>query len=200
MSIHPQQEPNQNIQQQITQRKQKSLTKEILSWFLTIGAAVVIALLIRTYLFEPIRVDGESMTDTLVNGELMLVTKPEYLLGSPSRQDVIICRYPGRKEYFVKRLIAIPGDTVEIIYDADHGTNIVYVNGEAIDEPYLTPRRNDNDNSMALLTLGEDEYFVMGDNRDNSNDSRTVGTLHRNQIHGHVRYVFYPFANIRAIP
>jgi signal peptidase I len=179
--------------------KHKRVRKEILSWVLTLAAAVAIALLVRTFLFEPIRVDGESMTDTLQNGELMFVTKPEYILGSPSRQDVIICRYPNRKEYFVKRLVALPGDTVEIKYDKDSGTNTVYVNGKAVDEPYLTPSRNDKDNSMSPLTLKNDEYFVLGDNRDNSNDSRYVGALHRSQIVGHVRFVFFPFSDAHSI-
>lgn len=183
-------------------RKQRTVGREILSWVLTIAVAVAAALLIRTYLFEPIRVDGESMTDTLQDQELMLVTKPEYIWGQPERQDVIICHYPNRKEYFVKRLIGLPGDTVEIRYDRQNHTNTVYINGEALAEPYLTPERNDSDNSMAPLTLGEDQYFVMGDNRDNSNDSRNasgVGPLTRSQIVGHVRYVFFPFSKVREI-
>ena len=200
MSTLPQQDLNPNNVPQAKQQKPKSARKEILSWFLTIAAAVVIALVVRTYLFEPIRVDGESMTDTLQNGELMFVTKPEYIWGSPSRQDVIICKYPNRKEYFVKRLIALPGDTVEIKYDNEKNINTVYVNGDAVDEPYLSQSRNDRDNSMAHLILKDDEYFVMGDNRDNSNDSRYVGALHRSQIVGHVRLVFYPFSTARAIP
>lgn len=200
MSILPQQDPNLNIAPQSKPQKTRSVRKEIFSWFLTIAAAVAIAFIVRTYLFEPIRVDGESMTDTLQNGELMFVTKPEYIWGSPSRQDVIICRYPNRKEYFVKRLIALPGDTVEIKYDRENSVNTVYVNGETVEEPYLTQSRDDSDNSMAPLTLKNDEYFVMGDNRDNSNDSRYVGALHRSQIVGHVRLVFYPFGKARAIP
>ena len=200
MSILPQQDPNLNTVPQAKPQKPRSVRKEIFSWFLTIAAAVAIAFIVRTYLFEPIRVDGESMTDTLQNGELMFVTKPEYIWGSPARQDVIICRYPNRKEYFVKRLIALPGDTVEIKYDRENSVNTVYVNGEAVDEPYLTKSRDDSDNSMNPVTLNDDEFFVMGDNRDNSNDSRYVGALHRSQIVGHVRLVFYPFGNARAIP
>ena len=180
--------------------KKKNVMKEILSWVLTLGSAVVIALVIRTFLFEPIRVDGQSMTDTLQDGEIMFVTKPEYLLGQPQRGDVVICKYPGRTENFVKRLMGIPGDTLEI------RDNVVYRNGEALDETYLTPTRNDNGFDMAPLTLGEDEYFVMGDNRDNSHDSRNMdlqlglpGTLTRSQIIGHVRCVLFPFDQIRGI-
>lgn len=200
MSVLPQNNMSPGTAPENKTARQKSIRKEILSWVLTLAAAVAIALLVRTFLFEPIRVDGESMTDTLQNGELMFVTKPEYIWGSPSRQDVIICRYPNRTEYFVKRLIGIPGDTVEIKYDKGTGINTVYVNGEAVKESYLTPARNNNDNSMAPITLKQDQFFVLGDNRDNSNDSRYVGTLHRNQIAGHVRFVFFPFGNARSIP
>lgn len=181
------------------EKKKKNVQKEILSWVLTLASAVVIALLIRTFLFEPIRVDGQSMCDTLQDQEIMLVTKPEYLLGEPQRGDVVICKYPGRTENFVKRLMGVPGDTLEII------DNVVYRNGTALDEPYLTPDRNNNGFCMAPITLAEDQYFVMGDNRDNSHDSRNYygdtqpATLTRSQIIGHVRCVVFPFGNIRGI-
>ncbi len=181
------------------QGKKKSTMKEILSWVLTIGSAVLIALFIRTFLFEPIRVDGESMMDTLHDKEVMFVTKPEYIFGQPQRGDVVICRYPGRTENFVKRLIAVPGDTISI------KNNVVYVNGEAVDEPYLTSSRNDDGYSMDEMTLAEDQYFVMGDNRDNSHDSRNYygwgkpATLTRSQIIGHVRFVMFPFSDARGI-
>ena len=181
------------------EKKPLNVKKEILSWILTIAVAVAAALLIRTFLFEPIRVDGESMCDTLQDGEIMLVTKPEYLFGDPQRGDVVICKYTGRTENFVKRVMGIPGDVIEI------RSNVVYRNGEALDEPYLTPERNDNGFSMAPFTLGEDEYFVMGDNRDNSHDSRnyydyfTPAALTRDMIIGHVRCVVFPFSDIRTI-
>ncbi len=181
------------------EKKPTNVKKEILSWVLTLGAAVVIALLIRTFLFEPIRVDGESMCDTLQNNEIMFVTKPEYLFGDPQRGDVVICKYPGRTENFVKRVMGIPGDVIEV------RSNVVYRNGEALDEPYLTPERNDNGFSMEAFTLGDDEYFVMGDNRDNSHDSRNYygygspSALTRDMIIGHVRFVLFPFNAIRGI-
>ncbi|NLI20203.1 MAG: signal peptidase I [Clostridiales bacterium] len=180
-------------------KKKKDVKKEILSWILTLGSAVVIALLIRTFLFEPIRVDGQSMCDTLQNNEIMFVTKPEYLLGEPQRGDVVICKYPGRTENFVKRLMGVPGDTIEV------RDNVVYRNGEALDEPYLTPDRNNDGFSMDPMMLGDDEYFVMGDNRDNSHDSRNYygygkpATLTRSQIIGHVQFVVFPFDKIRGI-
>ena len=171
------------------------IKKEIISWIITLAAAAAIAMLIRHFLFEPVRVEGRSMENTLIGGEIMFVTKPEYLFGVPQRQDVVICRYPNRKENFVKRLIGLPGDTIEM-----RGTK-VFINGEELTEVYLTDSNNRYDKSMQPIVLGDDDYFVMGDNRDNSNDSRAraVGFLSRSQIIGHVRCVVFPFGNIRVI-
>lgn len=182
------------------EKKPVNVKKEILSWILTLGAAVVIALLIRHFLFEPVRVDGQSMCDTLQNNEIMFVTKPEYIWGDPQRGDVVICHYPGRgNTNFVKRLMGVPGDVIEVRRD------VVYRNGEPLDEPYLTPSRNDDHFSMLPFTLGPDEYFVMGDNRDNSHDSRNYNgysspsAITRDMIVGHVRCVVFPFNVIRGI-
>ena len=200
MSIEPNKETMPTKESVTADKPKKDAKKEVISWILTIVTAIVAAFLIRTFLFEPIRVDGNSMSDTLHDKELVFVTKPEYYIGSPSRLDVIICKYPGRhNQYFVKRLIALPGDTVEIRYDAAAGTNTLYVNGEVVDEPFLTPERNNSNNVYPLTTLDENEYFVMGDNRDDSNDSRSIGPISRDQIVGHVQFVFFPFNNIRSV-
>lgn len=176
-------------------KKKTNVKKEIISWILTLGSAVVIALLIRTFLFEPIRVEGSSMCDTLADKEIMFVTKPEYLFGNPQVGDVVICKYPDRTEYFVKRVMGVPGDVLEV------KSNVVYRNGEAVDEPYLTPDRNKNGFTMEPFTLGGDEYFVMGDNRDNSHDCRNLtsgrpAALKRNQIIGHVQFAMISFDKI----
>ena len=180
--------------------KKNSVGKEILSWIVTLGMAVVIAFAIRTLLFEPVRVDGESMCDTLQDGEIMVVTKPEYLFGDPQHGDVVICHYPGRgNTNFVKRVIGIPGDIIEI------RDNVVYRNGVALEEPYLNPLRNDNGFDMAPFAVGEGKYFVCGDNRDNSHDSRNYyytgmpEAIDRDMIKGHVRWVAFPFGNMRGI-
>ena len=181
------------------EKKPVNVKKEILSWILTLGAAVIIALVIRTFLFEPVRVDGHSMDDTLANGEIMFVTKPEYLAGDPQHGDVVICHYPDRgNTNFVKRVIGVPGDTLMFV------DNVLVRNGEVVDEPYLTPSRNQNGFSMLPITLGENEYFVCGDNRDNSHDCRNLTNgvpeaITRDMIVGHVRYVVYPFSDARSI-
>lgn len=181
------------------EKKPVNVKKEILSWILTLGAAVIIALVIRTFLFEPVRVDGHSMDDTLANGEIMFVTKPEYLTGDPQPGDVVICHYPDRGDTnFVKRVVGVPGDTLMFV------DNVLIRNGEVVDEPYLTPSRNQNGFSMLPITLGENEYFVCGDNRDNSHDCRNLTNgvpeaITRDMIIGHVRYVVYPFSDARSI-
>lgn len=181
------------------EKKPVNVKKEILSWILTLGAAVIIALVIRTFLFEPVRVDGHSMDDTLANGEIMFVTKPEYLAGDPQPGDVVICHYPDRgNTNFVKRVVGVPGDTLMFV------DNVLIRNGEVVDEPYLTPSRNQNGFSMLPITLGENEYFVCGDNRDNSHDCRNLTNgvpeaITRDMIIGHVRYVVYPFSDARSI-
>ena len=199
-------QPEMQEQAQQPDKEKKSFGKELLSWIVTLGMAVIIAFTIRTFLFEPIRVDGESMCDTLQDGEIMLVTKPEYLFGDPQVGDVVVCHYPERgNTNFVKRVIGVPGDTITI----ENG--VVYRNGEAVEEPYLTPSRNQGSyyDITEPFVLDDDEYFVCGDNRDNSHDSRNYYPLGRGQyqpaavtrdmIKGHVRWVVFPFGNARGI-
>jgi signal peptidase I len=187
--------PKKKFSEMTPEEKKKMIIKETISWILTLGSAVIIALCIRGFIFEPVIVDGNSMLDTLHDRELMFVTKYDYIFGEPQSGDVIICKYPESTKNYVKRLIGLPGDTIEIV------NHVVYRNGEALPETYLTPDRNDGAfyANMPLKTLGPDEYFVMGDNRDNSRDSRSIGTLTRSQIRGHVRFVFFPLDQIRSI-
>ena len=157
------------------------------------------------------------MDDTLANGEIMFVSKYDYAStwlsfpwqntetkekaarfttgGNPQRFDVVICRYPGRGDTnFVKRVVGLPGDTVEV------RDGWLYVNGTRYDEPYISDQyRGGWLNTFGPCTVPEGEYFVMGDHRNNSNDSRSVGTIPRSSIIGHVRCVLFPFGEIRGI-
>lgn len=168
----------------------KSLGREIVEWVVTLAIAVVLALGIRTFLAEPIRVDGHSMSNTLMDNEFMIVTKPEYLFGDPQRFDVVITRYPNRKENFVKRVVGLPGDTVEV-----RDGNLL-INGEVQEEPYITYKPNYN---YGPTTVPEGEYFVLGDNRASSNDSHLIGTISRDMIKGHVRCVVWPLGDMRMV-
>ena len=93
--------------------------KELREWLIALAAAALIAFAIRSCLFMFIRVDGNSMNNTLKNGEFLFVTIADMKLTGPERGDVVICRYPNRKEHFVKRLVGVPGDQVERVIDVD---------------------------------------------------------------------------------
>ena len=187
--------------------EKKSLGREILEWVVTIVAAVAIALVIRTFIFEPVRVDGQSMDDTLADGEIMIVSKLGYssfdfiggrvsAFGNPKRFDVVICRYPGRGyTNFVKRVVGLPGDTVSV------QDGYLYINDEKYDEPYINDDyRSGYLNNFAPFTVPDGQYFVMCDHRNNSNDSRSIGPIDRNMIVGHVVQVVFPFSSFRSIP
>ncbi|MGN0779158.1 MAG: signal peptidase I [Aristaeellaceae bacterium] len=172
-------------------KPKKPLWREIVEWIVTLAVAVAIALVIRTFLFEPVRVDGHSMDDTLANGEVMFVTKPEYLFGTPERFDVVICHYPGRgNTNFVKRVVGLPGDVVQIT------GGYLYINGEKYEEDYLTHRPN---YEMEPYQVPEGQYFVLGDNRSNSNDSHLIGPIDESMIMGKVHQVIFPLSAWRSI-
>lgn len=192
-------------------KKKKTVGQEIMSWIGTLLLAVLIAMLIRNFLFEPIRVDGASMLDTLQDKEIVLVTKPSVLLGNLKRGDVVICRFPHRvkwktvlrlgapldltistHEMFVKRLVALPGDSVAIT------GGVLYINDQPVQEDYIT-RKSLRD--FARMELGVDEYMVIGDNRNNSHDSRSsdVGPISKDMIVGKASFVLLPFNKIRTI-
>ena len=192
------------------EKKKKTVGQEILSWVGTLLLAVIIAMAIRALLFEPIKVDGESMINTLQDGEIVLVTKPDVLMGKLKRGDVVICRFPGRNtattfrlgapldlsivghELFVKRLVALPGDAVAIV------SGKLYVNDAPVEEDYVDfPGQAD----YPRRVLGENEYMVMGDNRASSHDSRSrdVGPISRDMIVGHAAYVLFPLSRMRSI-
>lgn len=173
--------------------KKNSVGREILSWVLHIVVTVLVALFINAFLFQFVRVDGSSMLDALTDKDIMFVTKYDYILGEPENGDVIICRFPGERnegKTFVKRIVGCPGDVIEF------RDGQLIRNGEEVRETYLTEYRNRDGYTMPAMTLGEDEYFVCGDNRDNSHDSRTLITWNaepilREHVLGHARFVFY---------
>ncbi len=202
------------------EKKQKSLLRNIIEWVATILAALLIALVIRSFVFELVRVEGRSMDNTLADKEIMLVTKYDYSStwlclpwqddtakesaarwtfgGDPERFDIVICRYPGRGDInFVKRVVGLPGDVVEL------REGYLYVNGEKYEEAYIDDNyrvRGASDGySYGPYTVPEGEFFVMGDHRNNSNDSRALGSISRNMIVGHVRRVLYPFDSWRGV-
>ena len=178
-----------------TEKVKKSLGREIFEWIMVFVVAGALAFVVRTLIFEPVRVDGTSMLNTLQNNEFMITTKFDYLFSDPERFDIVICNYPNTTDgkYRVKRVIGLPGETVEL-REGD-----LYINGEFVEQDFdMTP----NATNYGPITLSDNSYFVLGDNRNNSKDSRNalVGPLERNMIKGHVRCVVFPFNKARLMP
>ncbi len=134
------------------------------------------------FLIQPHRVKGESMFPNFADGELLLTEKVSYRFGQPKRGDVIVFQAPGRDVDFIKRVIGLPGETVQIANEN------IFINGQKITEDY-TNVKTDGEVNRAL---GKDEYFVMGDNRGASLDSRAIGPIKKNTIRGKAWLVYWP--------
>lgn len=173
----------------------RKFIREISSWLLSLGLALLAAMLIVTYVFQFTIVIGESMLPTLENHEALFVDKLSYQFNDPNRGDVVVCKYPENqksgqvkesKENFIKRVVGLPGETVEI------KNSVVYINGQAGQDLWMGDHKLPD---MERITLDEDHYFVLGDNRSNSKDSedQSVGPLPRKYIKGEARFVLWPF-------
>lgn len=155
----------------------------------------VIAFCLRYFAIQPFIVDGESMLPHYVNNEYLLAEKISYIAGSPKRGDVIVFRYPQNPSVsYIKRIIGLPGDTVEIKDNDVIITNSNHPQGTKIDEQYL------GDGTLTLTTepnfkveVPDNKYFVMGDNRQHSSDSREWGLLPKENIIGHSWLTILPF-------
>ena len=192
------------------EERKKKILKELREWIVSLAIALLAVVVLRNYVFTLIRVDGESMQDTLLDGERLFVTVADVKFGDVNRGDIVICHYPDRcGTFFVKRVVALPGDS---IYRESSVTHVVYSDGdaiidEALDPDYsIRPLRNGPD--YGPYVLGEDEYFVVGDNRYDSHDSRDwndsdasndVGPITKDMITGRVRSVIWPPKNIRTV-
>ncbi|MCC8103163.1 MAG: signal peptidase I [Clostridiales bacterium] len=154
--------------------------KEILSWILYIGFVILATWLILHFVGQRTVVDGRSMNDTLQDGDNLIVEKLSYRFGDPQRFDIIVFKpYEDSDELYIKRIIGLPGETVRIDMDGN-----IYIDGELLEEDYGKETIANPGRASEEITLGEDEYFVLGDNRNNSTDSRTekVGNVSRDSI------------------
>ena len=215
--------------------RRKKILKETREWIVSLAAALLVVTVLRSFVFTLIRVDGESMQPTLMDGERLFVTVADVKFGSVERGDVVICRYPDRgSTHFVKRVVAVPGDTV---YRESNVTHVVYTEEIDANNPDTDSHVLDPENSNVIVLdsgsiivdqaldpawvlrgfveanyepyeLGENEYFVVGDNRYDSHDSRDwndddpsrdVGPITKDMITGRVRQVIWPPDSSRTV-
>lgn len=177
--------------------KRGKTVRESVSFILYLIAIVVLTFLMIRYVGQRTRVDGSSMENTLTNGDNLIVDKISYRFHEPERFDIIVFPYQYKEDtYFIKRIIGMPGETVQI---TDKGE--ILINGEELVESYGREVIKDPGLASDPITLGEDEYFVMGDNRNYSKDSRfpDVGNIKRADIIGKAWLRIYPFDKIGFI-
>ena len=157
------------------------IIKEIIPYIVI----VLVVVLIRTFIITPVRVDGDSMKNTLKNGDILLLCK----LGSINRLDIIVLDEEKDNEKIIKRVIGLPGETVAI------KKGKIYINDKVIDDEYAYGETSDYDK----VTLEDDEYFILGDNRLISKDSRYFGPIKENEIKGKIVFRLFPFTKIGTV-
>ena len=175
----------------------KNILKEILSTSIYLLVVLCAAYLIITYVGQRTQVSGSSMETTLSDGDNLLVDKITYRFSDPKRFDIIVFPFQYDTDtFYIKRIIGMPGETVQIDYDGN-----IYINGSLMEESYGREVIQNPGRAAEPITLGEDEYFVMGDNRNNSSDSRdpSVGNIHRKDIIGRAWVRIWPFSKFGVL-
>ncbi len=156
------------------------------SWLRDLVVSIVVSAFIIIFLYQPVRVEGTSMLPRLEDQDRLFINKLAYRVGEIHRGDVVVFLYPhDHEKSYIKRVIALPGDDLRI----DHGQ--VYVNGNPIKENYV-PEQFEDDRSQPDMTIPAHEYFVMGDHRSISSDSRDFGPVDRQLIYGKAAFVYWP--------
>ena len=184
-------------EEQEKQESKKSTKDTILGYVVWVGAVVLLAWLLITFVAQRTDVNGTSMVPTLEDGDQLICDKISYRFRDPERFDIIIFPYQYQKNtYFIKRVIGLPGETVRIDYDGN-----IYINGEILNEKYGLEKMAYPGIAEQEITLGDDEYFVLGDNRNVSEDSRypDVGLIKRKDIIGRAWLRIYPFSKFGLI-
>jgi signal peptidase I len=156
------------------------------SWIRDLVVSVSVSAFIIIFLYQPVRVEGTSMLPMLKDQDRLFINKMAYRVGEIHRGDVVVFLYPhDHTKSYIKRVIALPGDDLRI----DRG--LVYVNGKQIAEKYV-PRRFEDERSQPEMMVPQHEYFVMGDHRSISSDSRDFGPVERGLIYGKAAFVYWP--------
>jgi signal peptidase I len=159
--------------------------------------ALIIVLPIRFFVAEPFVVSGSSMVPTFQDRNYLIIDKISYRLSKPKRDDVVVFKYPkDQTKYFIKRIIGLPNETVDIIGNTITIKNSNNTDGFVLDEPYVENKAS----NTTHFELGDDEYFVMGDNRSGSSDSRVWGAVNKELITGRVFLRLLPINKLNIFP
>jgi len=189
--------------------------KELLHWVEAILLAFLIVLLLRGFVFDKVYVDGSSMEGTLSSGDRLIVYKLGYYFNKPERGDIIVLqanedseninpvfrKLPFLKKFlygfeetdYIKRIVGLPGEEIDI------RDGYVYIDGVKLDEPYVTPGITEDGSISTPIVIGENKYFVLGDNRQNSRDSREIGLIDIDKIRGKAIFRVWPIAKLGSV-
>ncbi len=188
-------EPELTKQQEV---KKRPFWRELLTTLIYIAAALVLALLLNRFVIQKVEVSMESMYDTLEPGDQLFVEKVTNYFSDPKRFDIVVFEAPSGSQlddgkYWIKRVIGLPGDTIQMNEDG------VYINGSKIEEDYVDGEMGDPGLLSEPITLKEDEYFLMGDNRAVSKDCREIGPISKEAMMGRVCLRIWPLNKLGTI-
>lgn len=175
----------------------KKVAKEIFDTVIYLGVVFLLTLLFITFVAQRTRVIGSSMNPTVYDSESLILEKVSYRFHDPERFDIVVFPYQhGDKQNFIKRVIGLPGEKVRIDYDGN-----IYINGEILEEDYGAEAIEDPGLAANEFTVPEGEFFVLGDNRNHSMDSRevSVGTIKKKQILGRAVLRIFPLTKFGGI-
>lgn len=171
-------------------KNKKNIFKEFLGYLIVAIIAIVFSIILRIFIIEPYIVPTPSMAPTLLVGDRVIVNKLEYKFGSVERGDIVAIFSPLEKKNLVKRVIGLPGEEVKFTEEGE-----IYIDGNLLEEDYL----NDSvypSYSDGSFEVNDGQYFVMGDNRNNSADSRVFGPISLDKVFGKVIFIYGPFSRI----
>lgn len=179
------------------ENKNNSIWKEFLDFIKEVGISLLVVLLVMHFIAKPVIVKGSSMYPTLQDGDFAFSNILGVKMNKISRFDIVIIHIPEKNEYIVKRVIGLPGETVE--YKDDK----LYIDGEYVEEPFLdesyTSTYSQFTSDIESITLGDDEYYCLGDNRPNSSDSRVYGPFKKDKITSKGLFIFFPFKDFNLL-
>jgi signal peptidase I len=162
-------------------------------WLRDLILSLLLAFIVIFFLYQPVQVEGTSMEPRLTHRERIFINKFAYHFEAIERGDIVVFRYPrDTSKSYIKRVVAMPGEWVSV------SKGHVFINGKPLTEPYLRASFVDAGNYPAVH-IGAEEYYVLGDHRESSNDSRAWGTVNREYIYGKAVFIYWPFSQLGPV-